>query len=67
MVMPEMDGIEAMKRILEDHAKARIIMCSATGQEVLIQKAKDVGAKGFITKPFKDEDVLAAIKKALPK
>lgn len=65
IVMPEMEGVEALRKILESHDDARILMCSATGQETLIDQAMKAGAKGFITKPFEEDDVIAAINKVL--
>jgi len=58
IVMPQMDGIEACREILKDHPKARIIMCSALGQEALVIESIAAGAKDFIVKPFSAEKVL---------
>ena len=58
IVMPQMDGIEACKEILKKAPKARIIMCSALGQEALVIESIAAGAKDFIVKPFSAEKVL---------
>jgi two-component system chemotaxis response regulator CheY len=58
IVMPQMDGIEACKETLKKAPKARIIMCSALGQEALVIESIAAGAKDFIVKPFSAEKVL---------
>jgi two-component system chemotaxis response regulator CheY len=65
ITMPEMNGLEAMKRIFAIDPSARIIICSAIGQQNLIVDAINSGIKDFIVKPFKPERLLSAINKAL--
>ncbi len=65
ITMPNMNGLEAMRRIFQIDPKARIIMCSALGQQKLIVEAIQAGVKDFIVKPFKPERILSAIEKAL--
>ena len=65
ITMPKMDGLAALKQILKFDPQAKIIMCSALGQQSLIVQALQLGAKDFIVKPFRDERVVAAIKKIL--
>jgi two-component system chemotaxis response regulator CheY len=65
ITMPELDGLQALKKILEYDPQAKIIMCSALGQQTLIVQALQLGAKDFIVKPFREERVVAAIKKIL--
>jgi len=67
IVMPRCSGIDAVKRILEKDAGARIVMCSALGQETLVMEAVQAGAKDFIVKPFKPESVAATLRKVLEK
>ncbi|TYS70464.1 response regulator [Sutcliffiella horikoshii] len=65
ITMPEMNGIEAVREIVKDFPKAKIIMCSAMGQQRLIVEAIEAGAKDFIVKPFDESRVLEAVKRVL--
>lgn len=65
ITMPEMDGIEALKKIKAADANASIIMCSAMGQQAMVIEAIQSGAKDFIVKPFQAERVLEAVKKVV--
>lgn len=65
ITMPGMNGIEAVKRIYGEDPRAKIIMCSAMGQQALIIEAIQAGAKDFIIKPFEKARVMEAVKKVL--
>lgn len=65
ITMPEMDGIEAVKAIRAFDPKAKVIMCSAMGQQTMVMDAIRAGARDFIVKPFQSDRVLEAIKKVL--
>ena len=65
ITMPEMDGIEALKKIKALDPEAKIIMCSAMGQQAMVIEAIQAGAKDFIVKPFQAERVLEAVKKVV--
>lgn len=65
ITMPEMDGIQALKEIRSFDANARIIMCSAMGQQAMVIESIQAGAKDFIVKPFQQDRVLEAVKKAI--
>lgn len=65
ITMPNMNGLDAMKEIFTIDPDARIIICSALGQQKLIIEAIKAGVKDFIVKPFKPERILSAINKAL--
>ncbi|MBM7552739.1 response regulator [Thalassobacillus pellis] len=65
ITMPEMDGISALKEIKKSHPDAKIIMCSAMGQQAMVIDAIQAGAKDFIVKPFQADRVIEAIQKAL--
>lgn len=61
ITMPEMDGIQAIEKILEVSPNSKIIMCSAMGQHSKVVEAIKKGAKDFIVKPFEKTRVLQAI------
>lgn len=66
ITMPNMEGIEALKRIRAIDPGARVIMCSAMGQEAMVVEAIKAGAMDFIVKPFAGDRLLAAISRVLP-
>lgn len=65
ITMPEMDGINAVRGIMALDPKAKIIMCSAMGQQDLVIEAIQSGAKDFVVKPFNEDRVVTAINRAL--
>ncbi|OEF96286.1 response regulator [Desulfuribacillus alkaliarsenatis] len=65
ITMPEMDGIEALKEIRKADGNAKVIMCSAMGQQGMVVQAIQAGAKDFIVKPFQADRVIEAISKVL--
>ena len=67
IVMPRRSGIDAVKGIVELDPTARVVMCSALGQETLVTEALTAGACDFIVKPFKPDAVLSTIRKVLEK
>ena len=65
ITMPEMDGIAALKAIKQCDASAKVIMCSAMGQQAMVVESIQAGARDFIVKPFQKDRVVEAIKKAI--
>jgi two-component system chemotaxis response regulator CheY len=65
IVMPKLNGIEALKAIKEFDPAARIVMCTAVGQEQMVKLAIKSGAKGYIIKPFQAPKVLEEVKNVL--
>jgi len=65
ITMPEMDGISAVKEIKKIDPGAKIIMCSAMGQQAMVIEAIQSGARDFIVKPFQPDRVLEAVRKAV--
>jgi two-component system, chemotaxis family, chemotaxis protein CheY len=65
ITMPEKDGLEALREILAANPAAKVIMCSALGQESKVLESIKCGAKDFVVKPFQAERVLEAVGKAL--
>ena len=63
ITMPEMSGLEALKEITKHDPGAKVVMVSAMGQEAMVREAIVSGAKGFIVKPFKEDGIIAALKK----
>jgi two-component system, chemotaxis family, chemotaxis protein CheY len=61
MVMPELSDVDAVRQIRALDRSARIVMCSAMGQQQLVTDALETGASGFITKPFTASRVLEAL------
>jgi two-component system chemotaxis response regulator CheY len=65
ITMPEKDGLAALKEIMALDPAARVIMCSALGQESKVLEAVKAGARDFVVKPFQADRVLDAVGKAL--
>ena len=63
ILMPGLDGLEAARKILEEDPDAKILMISSLAYDETIEEAKNLGAKGFLYKPFEAEDVLQALDK----
>ncbi|MGH0032761.1 MAG: response regulator [Myxococcota bacterium] len=67
IVMPRRSGIDAVKGIVDLDPGAKVVMCSALGQETLVQEAMEAGARDFIVKPFKPDAVIETLQKVLEK
>jgi two-component system chemotaxis response regulator CheY len=65
IVMPDMGGIDAVRQITEFDPHARVLMCSAMGQQALVVEAIQAGAKDFVVKPFQPSRVLEAVQRVL--
>lgn len=65
ITMPEMDGIQALKKIKQLDPNASVVMCSAMGQQAMVIESIQSGAKDFIVKPFDKDRVLEAVKKVI--
>jgi two-component system chemotaxis response regulator CheY len=65
ITMPEMDGITSVKQIRALYPQAKIIMCSAMGQQPMVLEAIQAGAKDFIVKPFQADRVIDSINKVI--
>jgi len=65
ITMPDMDGIQALKKIKAMDPNANVIMCSAMGQQAMVIESIQSGAKDFIVKPFQHDRVLEAVKKVI--
>lgn len=67
ITMPEMNGVEALKKIKEIDPTAKVVICSAMGQQAMVAQAIQFGAKDFVVKPFEEERLIAAINKVTGK
>ncbi|MBC9785305.1 response regulator [Heliobacterium chlorum] len=67
ITMPVMDGVQAAREITARYPGAKIAMLSAMGDEDILTEAKEAGALGFMTKPFANEELLAAVSDYLTK
>lgn len=65
LTMEGMNGLDAVREIIKIDSKAHIIVCSAMGQQAFVKEAIDAGARGFVVKPFDDEDLIDEVEKAL--
>jgi len=65
ITMPEMDGLEALKELKKIAPNAKVIMCTAMGQQSMVLDALQHGAMNFIVKPFAEDKIIEAVSKAL--
>ena len=65
ITMPLCDGITALKKIMAADPSAKVVMCSAMGQQAMVIESIQAGAKDFIVKPFQPQRVLEAVKKLI--
>ena len=63
IIMPDMDGKDALKKILVMDPEAKVVMCSSLGQQAVITESMKIGAMGFIVKPFEPDGMLDVIRK----
>jgi len=63
VTMDEMNGIEALRQIMEHDPEAKVIMVTSMGQEIIVKEALTLGAKGFILKPFDERQIMEAVNK----
>ena len=65
ITMPNMDGLQALKKIRENDPNAKVVMCTAMGQESMVVDAIKSGAKDFVVKPFNEERIAQTVNKIL--
>ena len=65
IIMPEESGLEAVKKIIAYDPAAKVIMVSAMGQEKIVEEAIALGAKSFVVKPIKTEELLKTVEKVM--
>ena len=67
ITMPEMNGVDALKKIKEIDPAAKVVICSAMGQQSMVAQAIQSGAKDFIVKPFEVDRLIAAVDRVMSK
>lgn len=65
IAMPIMDGLSALSKIVESDPKARVVMCSAMGEDEMIMEAIRRGARDFVVKPFQNERVVSVARRVV--
>jgi two-component system, chemotaxis family, chemotaxis protein CheY len=65
ITMPDMDGIEATQRIIATDANARVIMVTSHGQQAMVVRSLEMGARGYVLKPVVKEKLASMIDRAL--
>lgn len=65
IIMPEMDGLDAAEIILKKYPEARIVMISSLAYADTFERAREIGAKGFVDKPFHRDQLVKAFEQAL--
>ncbi|WP_292486872.1 response regulator [Methanohalobium sp.] len=65
VVMPTMEGTEALKKIMDMDSEAKVIMCSSIGQQSVVKEAIDIGAQDFIVKPFDADKVMEVVNRVV--
>lgn len=65
IIMPGMDGLETARILLQEHPEAKVVMLSSLVYDDTINEAKELGAKGFIYKPFEQEQLISTLNQVL--
>ena len=65
VILPDNTGLDVLKGIRLDQPEVKVVMCSAVGQEVIVNEALESGATAYIVKPFSEEKVLEIVGSAL--
>jgi two-component system chemotaxis response regulator CheY len=63
IMMPVMNGLDALKGIMSKDSSAKIVICTSVGQDKIVSDAVEAGASDFIVKPFNESDVSSVVKK----
>lgn len=64
ILMPGMDGLEAARQLLKEHPEAKVLIVSSLAYDDTVNEASDIGACGFVYKPFDKQQILQALQKA---
>lgn len=61
LIMPDLNGIEVLRRIRREDPEAKVVMCTSVGEEGMVDLARRMGARGYIVKPYIAANLLTAI------
>lgn len=64
ILMPGMDGLETARCLLKEHPEAKVLMISSLAYDDTVNEASDIGAKGFVYKPFERDQILQTMDQA---
>ncbi|GAB2478441.1 response regulator [Hymenobacter qilianensis] len=65
VILPDNTGLDVLKGIRQVNPTVKVVMCSAVGQEIIVNEALESGASAYIVKPFSEEKVLEIVGSAL--
>lgn len=63
LIMPDLNGIEALRKIRADYPDAQVILCTSVGEDGMVELAKRLGARGYVVKPYQAAHILKAVEK----
>jgi two-component system chemotaxis response regulator CheY len=63
LIMPDLNGIETLRRIRDEYPTAKVLMCTSVGNDGMVDLARRLGARGYVVKPYQAANILSAIKK----
>ncbi|PWR76137.1 response regulator [Methanospirillum stamsii] len=65
LIMPDLNGIEVLRRIRVFQPDAKIMMCTSVGEDTMVDLARRMGARGYVVKPYIAENLLSAVSKVM--
>lgn len=65
LIMPDLNGIDTLRRIREEYPEARVMLCTSVGEEGMVDLARRLGAKGYIVKPYQAAHLLKAVERII--
>ena len=66
IILPDITGVDVLREIKKFNSKAKVIMVTAVGQEIILKECDNLGVEGYIVKPFTEENIIFAVKKVIP-
>ena len=65
LIMPDLNGIETLRRIRTDYPDAQVMLCTSVGEDGMVELARRLGARGYVVKPFQAAHILKAVQKII--